>query len=45
MREPEMQRIAGWIDAVLDSVGDSGVIERVRGEVRELCRAFALPGH
>ena len=45
MREPEMQRIAGWIDAVLESGGGEGVIERIRGEVRELCAAFALPGH
>ena len=43
MREPEMKRIGAWIDAVLASGGDAGVIDRVRGEVRELCAAFALP--
>ena len=39
-----MKRIAGWIDEVLASGGDSAVIDRVRGEVRELCAAFPLPG-
>ncbi len=43
MREGEMGRIAGWIDAVLASEGDEAVIGRVRGEVREMCGAFALP--
>ncbi len=43
MKAPEMQRIAGWIDEVLASSGDAGVLERVRGEVRELCAAFPLP--
>jgi len=43
MKEPEMGRIAGWIDSVLASAGDGVVIERVRGEVKELCGAFALP--
>ncbi len=40
MREPEMKRIAGWIAAAL--AGDK--IERVRGDVRELCRQFPAPG-
>jgi glycine hydroxymethyltransferase len=39
MREPEMKRIAGWIAAAL--MGDK--VERVRGEVRELCRQFPAP--
>jgi len=44
MKAPEMKRIAGWIDEVLASGGDADVIDRVRGEVRELCAAFPLPG-
>ena len=40
----EMTRIAAWIDEVLGSGGDSATINRVRGEVRELCEAFPLPG-
>jgi glycine hydroxymethyltransferase len=41
MREPEMRQIAAWIAAGL--TGDKAVIERVRGEVRELCRQFPAP--
>ncbi len=37
-----MKTIAGWIDTVLRSQGDDGVIERARGEVLELCRAFPI---
>jgi glycine hydroxymethyltransferase len=40
----EMMRIAAWIDEVLASGGDEKTIKRVRGEVRELCEAFPLPG-
>jgi len=42
MREPEMDRIAGWIAEVLDSRGDATVVARVREGVRELSRAFPL---
>ncbi|MEM8757364.1 MAG: serine hydroxymethyltransferase [Planctomycetota bacterium] len=49
-REPEMATIAQYIDRVL-SAGLSGedelarVTQQVRGEVRELCERFPLPGH
>ncbi len=42
MKEPEMARIAGWIGEVVDRPGDDGVIQRVRDQVRDLCRAFPL---
>jgi glycine hydroxymethyltransferase len=45
LREPEMDRVAGWIDAVLGSKGDAGECARVREEVRQLCAEFPLPGH
>ena len=43
LKEAEMKTIAGWIDRVLRSQGDAGVIEQVRGDVRAMCDQFALP--
>jgi glycine hydroxymethyltransferase len=42
MREPEMERIAGWIADVLGHLGDAAVEQRVRGEVAELAGKFPL---
>ena len=44
MREPEMRRIAAWIDEVLRNVEDEEAGKRIAGEVREFCRAFPAPG-
>jgi glycine hydroxymethyltransferase len=44
MREPEMRRIAAWIDEVVAHVDDQEVHKRIAGEVREMCRAFPAPG-
>jgi glycine hydroxymethyltransferase len=44
MREAEMKRIARWIMTVLSSVGDDVTIGRVRGEIREFCSDFPVPG-
>jgi glycine hydroxymethyltransferase len=43
MKEEEMRRIAKWISDVLTAPGDAGLLERVRGAVRELCRQFPAP--
>ncbi len=43
MREPEMRQIATWMGQVLAAPEDKGVRERVRGQVRELCRQFPAP--
>jgi glycine hydroxymethyltransferase len=43
MREPEMRRIGGWIGEVLADAANTAVQERVRGEVRELCKQFPAP--
>jgi glycine hydroxymethyltransferase len=43
MREPEMRRIAVWIEGALAHAGDKAALERIRGEVRELCRQFPAP--
>jgi glycine hydroxymethyltransferase len=43
MRETEMRQIAGWIGEVLAAPDDAAVHERVRGEVKELCKHFPAP--
>ena len=43
MKEAEMRQIAAWIDTALRHVGDKAVLERVRGQVRELCLQFPAP--
>jgi glycine hydroxymethyltransferase len=42
MKQPEMDRIAGWIAEVLDAQGDAAVIAKVRAAVADLARAFPL---
>jgi glycine hydroxymethyltransferase len=44
MREPQMEQIANWIDAVISSPGDEALQARIAGEVRELCAKFPAPG-
>ena len=43
MKEGEMKTIAAWIDQVLRSGGDDRIIERVKGEILDLCKQFPLP--
>lgn len=43
MCETEMRTIAGWIGEVLANPLDRGILERVRGKVRELCAQFPAP--
>src|SRR4029077_9856442 len=42
MREPEMQRIAGWICDVLEHLCHPGTEQRVRGEVGRLTAEYPL---
>ena len=42
MREPEMEKVGDLIARVLAAVGDQGVGEAVRAEVRELAERFPL---
>jgi len=42
MREPEMERIAGWICDVLEHAGDAATEQRVRAQVAELTAEFPL---
>jgi glycine hydroxymethyltransferase len=45
MREPEMRRIGAWIGEVLANPADATVQEKVRSEVRELCKQFPAPAN
>ncbi|SRR5579871_916071 len=42
MKEPEMKRIGGWIAKVVRNANDSALLQKINGEVRELCAAFPL---
>jgi glycine hydroxymethyltransferase len=42
MREPEMEKIAGWIAEVLNSLGDASTEQRIRAEVALLAAKFPL---
>ncbi|ABM61678.1 serine hydroxymethyltransferase [Halorhodospira halophila] len=43
-KEAEATRLADWICDVLDNMGDESVVERVRGEVEQICREFPVYG-
>ena len=40
----EMKRIGAWIDTVVTHHADDAVLERVAGEVKEMCAQFPAPG-
>jgi glycine hydroxymethyltransferase len=40
----EMRRIGGWILDVLRSPDDEAILQRIGGQVAELCRQFPVPG-
>jgi glycine hydroxymethyltransferase len=44
MKEAEMKQIGRWIDEVITHVDDETTLERVAGEVREMCGRFPAPG-
>jgi len=44
LREEEMKRVAALIMKVLNNISDSNTLEQVRGEARELCERFPVPG-
>jgi glycine hydroxymethyltransferase len=44
MKQAEMSRVGAWILQVLRTPEDATVTERVRGEIREFCKNFPVPG-
>jgi glycine hydroxymethyltransferase len=43
-REAEVVTVAEWIVAIIDAQGADTVVQKVRGEVLELCRRFPVYG-
>jgi glycine hydroxymethyltransferase len=43
MREPEMKQIAIWIDFALTHANDRESLDRLRGQIRELCMQYPAP--
>ena len=41
-REAEVRQVAGWMADVIDAEGADAVVQRVRGQVLELCRRFPV---
>jgi glycine hydroxymethyltransferase len=39
-----MQKIAEWTDRVVSSPTDEGMLAKIAGEVKDLCKGFAAPG-
>jgi glycine hydroxymethyltransferase len=44
MKEGEMKKVAEWMHRALSRHEDPAALERIRGEVAELCEAFPPPG-
>jgi glycine hydroxymethyltransferase len=44
MKEPEMARIAAWIDEVVGAVKDEERLAAIAGEVARFCASFPAPG-
>ncbi len=43
MREAEMRTIAGWIGQAFSASEDKGLLEKIRGQVREMGKQFPAP--
>ncbi|MGL4859031.1 MAG: serine hydroxymethyltransferase [Enterobacteriaceae bacterium] len=43
-KEQEVQVLAGWICDVLDNINDEAVIERIKGQVLEICSRYPVYG-
>jgi glycine hydroxymethyltransferase len=43
MKESHMRTIAAWIDEAFTGATDAAALERVRGQVRELCQQYPAP--
>lgn len=41
-KEDECRMLAGWMCDIIDSLGDDSVIDRVRGQVQEICARYPV---
>lgn len=44
MKEPEMEKIADWIDRAISSIDNEAVLSQIKNEVKEMCLKFPVPG-
>lgn len=44
MKEPEMEKIAHWMNEVITNIKDESIYPRVKAEVMEMCKNFPVPG-
>ncbi|KKT73249.1 MAG: Serine hydroxymethyltransferase [Candidatus Peregrinibacteria bacterium GW2011_GWA2_44_7] len=44
MKEPEMVKLAKWMDDVIKNHADAAVLARVKEEIKQLCLKFPVPG-
>ena len=44
MKEPEMEKIADWIDRVIKNIKDESTLKTIKAEVAEMCSKFPVPG-
>ncbi len=44
MGEPEMEKLADWMDQVAKNLEDEAALQRIADEVKELLKAFPAPG-
>ncbi len=44
MKEAEMEKIADWIDQVITNIDDHELHQKVKEEVKEMCKDFPVPG-
>ena len=44
MNDDDMRQIAQWIVRTLRRPDDAATVENTRGEVREMCRRYPVPG-
>ncbi len=43
LKEPEMAKVAEWLDRVMGAKGDAATCAKVAGEIRDFCASFPLP--
>lgn len=45
LKEPEMLKVAAWIDRALSNIDNEAELAKIRAEIKELCQAFPLYAH
>ncbi len=45
LKEPEMLKVAAWINRALSNIDNEAELAKIRAEIKELCQAFPLYAH